>query len=92
MTWYWNEERIGDHYDLARYMLDAVSTGSMPEADSWARAFREYMNDTFTAMEVLEEVENGSDYDGFFVDWAEDMAREDPDFDSVYGFEWRDEE
>ena len=69
MAWYWNDERIGDHYDLARYMLDAVTTGSVPEADCWARAFGEYMNDTFTAMEVLEEVDNGFDYNDFFTDW-----------------------
>lgn len=92
MTWYRNGRRIGDHCDVAQYMLDAVSTGSDPDADGWMMAFNSYIDSEFTPMEILNACDSGADYNGFFVDWIEDLAENDLGFGEEFGFEWRDDD
>lgn len=93
MTWYRNGKRIGDDMELGQYMLDAVlGTNDDPDGDIWRYRFRHYMNDTYSAMEMLEMCEGGADYNSLFIDWIDDWAKCDTEFGEGYGFDWIEEE
>lgn len=90
MTWYRFGREIGDDNDLANYMLDAVSgANDDPDGPMWARKFMEYINDRYTAYDILMYVSNLGVAAGYFEDWAVEQAKYDDGFGEHYGFEWR---
>ena len=95
MTWYRNGRRIGDHRDVAHYMLDAVDGAIEGETcgPEWERSFLDYVDQTFTPSRVLEDCELGCGRDVYLTDWAEDLAENFKHLlEMMYGFEWRDDE
>ena len=94
MTWYRFGREIGDDNDLACYMLDAVNgANDDPDGPTWARKFMEYINDRYTADDILVDVTNlRVGLTDYFVDWAVEQAQYDPEFGEVYCFDWDDDE
>lgn len=95
MTWYRNGRRIGDHRDVAKYMLGAVDGAVEDETagPEWERSFLDYMDQTFTPSKVLEDCERGCGRDVYFTEWVEDIAKNFTHLlEMMYGFEWRDDE
>ena len=93
MTWYRFGREIGDDNDLANYMLDAASgANDDPDGPTWARKFMEYINDSYTAYDILMYVSNLGVVTGYFEDWVIEMAQYDPYFGEVYCFDYEDDE
>ena len=94
MTWYRFGREIGDDNDLACYMLDGMAgANDDPDGPVWARRFMEYINDSFTAYDILVEVTKLKlSLTDYVVDWIIVMASYDPYFGEYYGFDWKDDE
>ena len=96
MTWYRFRREIGDDMGLANYMLDGtMGAHDDPDSPVWARKFMEYINEQYTAYDILVDatiLRVGVGLSDYFVDWVIEMAQYDPYFGEVYCFDWEDDE